>query len=188
MRTPHPYHLMPHYAKCAIELLECQSDRSIAKLNTYIDHYAKAMGQLVDEQTRFSAHAIAIRRFAPGSMDTTGSLAAWTDVESPTTNYAGTPTTQNAGGESSIRPEVAFALGDAVMLRSDLYKEPDEYAPGGYLARRGEKLIVREVREGLEMPIAVSHETRTDGNAFMVRSSELEPWKVISEDLTRQAA
>lgn len=86
MRTPHPHNLLPHYAKCAIELLDCQSERSIAKLNTYIDHYAKAMGQLVDEQTRFSAHAVAIRRFAPWSMDTTGSLAIWEAVEVPTLN------------------------------------------------------------------------------------------------------
>lgn len=84
MRTPHPYHLLPHYAKCAMEYLGCSNpaERSIAKLDTFIDHYAKGMGQLVDLQIRFSAHAIACVKFP--SMDTTGSLAVWS-ASVPTT-------------------------------------------------------------------------------------------------------
>lgn len=85
------------------------------------------------------------------------------------------PMTNNSSVYSSSS-EMVFAVGDAVTLRADLYQEPDDYSPGGWLARRGEKLIVREVREGREMPFAVSHEDRTDGNAFMVSSSELAPW------------
>ncbi|EWS66630.1 hypothetical protein Y695_00038 [Hydrogenophaga sp. T4] len=74
MRPHDPYQYLPQYAKCALEFLDSQADRSITKLDAYLNHYAKAMGQLVDEHARFSAHAIAVRRFAPDTMDATGSL------------------------------------------------------------------------------------------------------------------
>ena len=79
MQTPHSFRLLPLYARCAIEYLDGQSERSIAKLNAYIDHYAEAMGQLVDEQIRFSAHAAACLKYP--TLDKTGSLAVWTGIE-----------------------------------------------------------------------------------------------------------
>lgn len=70
-----------------MEYLDCQPDRSIEKLDAYIDFYAKSMGQLVDTQIRFSAHAIAILRFNMEPESTTGSLAVWeTDERRTLTN------------------------------------------------------------------------------------------------------
>lgn len=75
------------------------------------------------------------------------------------------------------------AVGDVVTLRADLYEGPDEDHPGGYLARKGEKLIVRKVKTDFVLPwsdplcINVSHEDRIDGLTFVVRQSEIEPWK-----------
>lgn len=78
---------------------------------------------------------------------------------------------------------INFKVGDAVALRADLYEGPDEDHPGGYLARRGEKLIVRKVKTDFALPwtdplcVNVSHEDRTDGLTFVVRQSEIEAWK-----------
>lgn len=72
--------------------------------------------------------------------------------------------------------EHAFSVGCAVMVRADLYEGPDDYHPGGYLAKRGDKLIVREVRPRGEWTIAVSHEDRTDGLMFVVADYEIEPY------------
>lgn len=64
MRTvPESYQYLPNPAKCAIEYLDCQADRNIAKLDTYLDHYFKASGLECDEYTRYSCHYIAIKRF-----------------------------------------------------------------------------------------------------------------------------
>jgi hypothetical protein len=68
-----------------------------------------------------------------------------------------------------------------VMLRADLYEGPDDCHPGGYLAMRGEKLIVRRVRELRAFgswTISVSHEGRTDDVTFAVAPAEIEPWQV----------
>lgn len=69
-----------------------------------------------------------------------------------------------------------FSEGDAVMVREDLYEGPNDHSPGGYLARRYEKLIVRKVRINGEWPLCVSHESRTDGATFSVAPAEIEPW------------
>ncbi len=74
----------------------------------------------------------------------------------------------------SMRIEV----GAAVMLRADLYEGPDEHEPGGYLALKGEKLIVRKVRAPSSgpHPFDVSHEHRADGKTFCVSADEIEPF------------
>jgi hypothetical protein len=77
----------------------------------------------------------------------------------------------------SLHAGLGFTVGDAVMLRKDLYEGPNDCSPGGYLARRGEKLIVRGLRAGREWPLCVSHECRTDGNTFAVGCAEVEPWR-----------
>ncbi|MBS3912697.1 MAG: hypothetical protein KGZ70_12900 [Hydrogenophaga sp.] len=76
-RPPDSMQHLPLYARCALEYLEAQGERSIAKLNGYLEHYAKSCGSEIDEHVRFSAHAIAIRRFAHSGMDCTGSVARW---------------------------------------------------------------------------------------------------------------
>lgn len=73
-----------------------------------------------------------------------------------------------------------FKVGDAVTLKADLYEAADDHSPGGYLARKGELLLVRRVRTDYTLPwsdplcISVSHEDRTDGMTFSVRQSEIE--------------
>lgn len=95
MMKPHHCHHLPLYAKCALEYLDCQSTdgRSIAKLNGFIDHYAQSMGQLVDEQIRFSAHAAACLKYP--TLDKTGSLAVWTGIEAQTLDNCIYQPTQN---------------------------------------------------------------------------------------------
>lgn len=78
---------------------------------------------------------------------------------------------------------LGVTVGDAVMLRADLYEGSDDCHPGGYLAKKGEKLIVRKVKTDYLLPwsdpmcINVSHEDRTDDLTFVVRQSEIEPWR-----------
>lgn len=76
-RPPDDMQHLPLYARCALEYLEAQGERSIAKLNGYLEHYARSCGSEIDEHVRFSAHAIAVRRFAASGMDCTGSMAQW---------------------------------------------------------------------------------------------------------------
>jgi hypothetical protein len=73
-RGPEPYQYLPLPAKCAIEYLDAQADRSIAKLDAYLEHYFRVNGLECDEHTRYSCHHIAIRRFALEGDATIGSL------------------------------------------------------------------------------------------------------------------
>lgn len=79
MQPPEQHRYLPLYAQCALEYLDAQGqmERSIAKLDSYLAHYAKTMGRDVDEHDRYSAHAIAMRRFSGTGMDFTGSTAHW---------------------------------------------------------------------------------------------------------------
>ena len=62
-RVPEFYQYLPLPAKCAIEYLDAQAERSIQKLDKYLEHYFKASGLEVDEFVRYSCHHIAIKRF-----------------------------------------------------------------------------------------------------------------------------
>lgn len=75
-RPPELYQYLPQPAKCAIEYLDCQctEDRTITKLNAYLDHYYTVYGQTCDDYTRYSCHYIAIRRFSLEGSATEGSL------------------------------------------------------------------------------------------------------------------
>lgn len=66
MPGPESFQYLPNPAKCAIEYLDAQGygNRTIKKLDAYIDHYFTATGQVCDQHTRFSCHHIAIRRFS----------------------------------------------------------------------------------------------------------------------------
>lgn len=97
MRPPDALHHLPLYAKCAIEYLDAQAqhERSIAKLDNYLAHYATSMGCEVDEHVRYSAHAIVLRRFSGTGMDFTGSIAKWLIVGSETVVSYLPPASQN---------------------------------------------------------------------------------------------
>ncbi len=69
-----------------------------------------------------------------------------------------------------------FQAGDVVTAIKAIYEPADDCHPGGCLARPGEKLIVREVRERGQWPIKVSHEDVTDGHGFCVAADELVPF------------
>lgn len=74
---PTPYRYLPVPAKCAIDYLDAQGfgHRSIAKLDAYLAHYFTVYGQACDEQTRFSCHHIAMRRFSLQGDDLAGCIA-----------------------------------------------------------------------------------------------------------------
>ncbi|NMG29537.1 hypothetical protein [Aromatoleum evansii] len=69
-----PQHNLPIPARCALEYLEAQGlgNRTIAKLDSYLDHYSKAYGQTVEPMVRFSCHRIALRRYELSEADATG--------------------------------------------------------------------------------------------------------------------
>lgn len=62
---PTPYQYLPLPARCAIEYLDAQGygNRTLEKLEKYLEHYFKTYGQQCDPQTRYSAYHIAIKRF-----------------------------------------------------------------------------------------------------------------------------
>ena len=71
---------------------------------------------------------------------------------------------------------IEFKVGDAVELKADLYEHAEEHSPGGYLARKGERLIVRKLwgPDALSAwTVSVSHESRTDGLTFSVAPDEI---------------
>ncbi|WP_341744714.1 hypothetical protein [Azonexus hydrophilus] len=73
-RGPENYRYLPNPAKCAIEFLDAQADRSIEKLDKYLDHYFTVTGQVCEEHTRYSCHYIAVKRFALTGESIAGSL------------------------------------------------------------------------------------------------------------------
>lgn len=70
--------------------------------------------------------------------------------------------------------DILPAVGQRVALLADIWDDGCEnHHPSGYLAQRGEILIVRAVDPGHEFPVCVSHEHITD-NSFRVALSEIE--------------
>lgn len=73
--------------------------------------------------------------------------------------------------------EKEFAVDQRVRLLVSVWDDGcDNHHPPGYLARKGEELIVRKIDPGHEFPICVSHEQITD-NSFRVALSEIEAIK-----------
>lgn len=65
-------------------------------------------------------------------------------------------------------------VGDEVVLTRDIYEEADDHSPGGYLARKGEKVIVRAAdANARRFPYSVSHPHITN-NSFGVTAEEIE--------------
>lgn len=74
MRGPEHFQYLPLPAKCAIEYLDAQGygNRSIARLNGYLEHYFRVYGLACDEHIRASCHHIAVRRFGLTGADAEG--------------------------------------------------------------------------------------------------------------------
>ena len=70
-------------------------------------------------------------------------------------------------------PLEGFAIGDKVRLLADIWDDGQDHHPAGYLAHKGEVLIVRAVDPGHGFPICVSHKEITD-RSFRVALEELE--------------
>jgi hypothetical protein len=71
---------------------------------------------------------------------------------------------------------IPFAVGERVQLLVDIWDDGQDHHPPGYLARRGEVLIVRSLDPGHEFPVLVSHEEVTD-RSFRVGLGEIRTWK-----------
>ena len=72
--------------------------------------------------------------------------------------------------ESILHPEPAYAIGDKVKLLNDIWDDGEEHHPQGYLAYKGDALIVRSLSE---FGLNISHEHITD-NTFSVALKEVE--------------
>jgi hypothetical protein len=64
-------------------------------------------------------------------------------------------------------------VGDKVKMLSDIWDDGQDHHPPGYLARRGEVLIVRKLDPGHEFPVLISHKEITD-QSFRVGVNEIE--------------
>jgi len=67
----------------------------------------------------------------------------------------------------------ALQVGQKVRLLIDIFEHADEYAPAGYLAFKGEVLIIRGLKPESVRPVSVSHENITDCS-FGVAYDEIE--------------
>lgn len=60
-----------------------------------------------------------------------------------------------------------------VRLLKDIWDDGADHHPPGYLAMRGEILVVRRIDEGHELPFCISHASVLD-NYFRVKADEIE--------------
>jgi hypothetical protein len=74
--------------------------------------------------------------------------------------------------DNQSQPQMAPKIGDRVRLLADIWDDGQDHHPPGYLAHKGEVLIVRSVTPG-HWPIYISHEQITDGS-LGVELSEIE--------------
>jgi hypothetical protein len=75
----------------------------------------------------------------------------------------------------NTRRSFGYAPGDRVRLLKDIWEdEVDGLIPPGYLARKGEILIVKKVIEGSNISFGIAHEYRTDDAYFWVAANEIE--------------
>jgi hypothetical protein len=67
-------------------------------------------------------------------------------------------------------------INDRVRLLANIWDDGQDHHPPGYLAHKGEILIVRSLDPGHEHPILISHEQVTD-QSFRVAENEIEVLK-----------
>lgn len=67
-------------------------------------------------------------------------------------------------------------VGDRVKIKEDIYEHPDGDSPGGYCARQGDIVVIRNINHETHFVWnhSVSHEDRTDGATFLVDKDEIE--------------
>lgn len=64
-------------------------------------------------------------------------------------------------------------VGDEVELVCDIYEHADDHSPGGYLARKGETLVIRRIyNDAKPRPFSVSHRSVLDCT-FLVDADEI---------------
>jgi hypothetical protein len=68
---------------------------------------------------------------------------------------------------------VAFSIGQNVTVKRMLWEPAYGDYPGGLLARPGDRLIVRKIRDAGEFLFEVSHYDRLDGATFGAAEDEL---------------
>lgn len=94
-----------------------------------------------------------------------------------------TTTTAAPAGHVCSTDELGFAVGQEVTVTRRIWEPATGDAPGGLLARPGEKLIVRMIYSKGQHPIDVSHEFVTDGRTFCVSPDELRPYATPAQCL-----
>lgn len=79
-----------------------------------------------------------------------------------------------------------YEVGDAVEVCKDIYEGPDDCHPGGYVARKGDKVIIREIASKESQmnypfcrvhPFYVAHEWVTGKERFVIGPHEIAPWR-----------
>lgn len=80
---------------------------------------------------------------------------------------------------------MAHEVNDVVYALGGISDPPSGDSPGGRLCRRGDKLIVREVRPDREFKYLVSHEGVTDGTGFVVAPKEISKMRHFDHNYDR---
>ena len=82
---------------------------------------------------------------------------------------------------------MSYKVNDAVKIVKNIYEAATEHHPGGFIALKGQKVIIRAVRDETILylgeidrptrPYEVSHEDVLD-RTFSVAEDEIKPWEV----------
>lgn len=79
-----------------------------------------------------------------------------------------------------------YEVGDAVEVLKDIYEAADDHSPGGYVARKGDKVIIREMASqewqmtypfNYVHPFYVAHEWVKGKERFVIGPHEIAPWR-----------
>ena len=68
---------------------------------------------------------------------------------------------------------MAYEIGKKVRLTQSIYDDGEDHHAPGYIAKKGELVVVKEIFSNGKM--AVHHEDVTDGRAFIVYKGEYCP-------------
>ena len=69
----------------------------------------------------------------------------------------------------------SYAIGQRLRITRNIYEPPNEHAPGGYLALKGDTVVVRRCTAREAYPVAVSHENYEGTATFLAAPDEVEP-------------
>ena len=68
----------------------------------------------------------------------------------------------------------SMKVGDRVILSKDIWEPPTGDSPGGMLAKIGDEVTIKRIREDSDFPYCVAHDWVTDSNTFCVNDKEIE--------------